>query len=160
MYSSLLDGNITNFTTESATFVDGTNYEYDEYQKLIKSYTYTEWLSNLNDKYDVAGNNGIDINTLAPATSAQDSTVNPIPANGSTEIHTTTVSWELNNDGTPKDTKTVDTDLIGIINTKLTRLPSTGGVGTIAFTIGGFALMGDVVLFMAKKKKKNSSEEK
>lgn len=153
------DGNITKFTTESATFVDGTNYEYDEYQKLIKSYTYTEWLSNLNDKYDVAGRNGIDINTLAPATSAQDSTVNPIPANGSTEIHTTTVSWEHNNDGTPKDTKTVDTDLIGIINTKLTRLPSTGGVGTIAFTIGGFALMGGVVLFMAKKKKKNSSEE-
>ena len=42
--------------------------------------------------------------------------------------------------------------MVGIVNTKLTRLPTTGGLGTVLFTIGGFITMG-LAMIIAKKKK-------
>lgn len=130
------DGNIINFTMDQATFVDGTNYDYDAYGRLIKSYKYSEWAST-QDSFKRS-------DSLSTYTAVADGTTK----------HVTTISYNLEHDKAE-----VKTDLIGIVNTKLTRLPSTGGVGTIAFTIGGFAIMGGVVLFMAKKKKKKSDEE-
>lgn len=130
------DGNIINFTMDQATFVDGTNYDYDAYGRLINSYKFSEWAST-QDSFKPDD----DLSTLTTI------------ADGTTK-HVTNISYNLEHNKAE-----VNTDLIGIVNTKLTRLPSTGGVGTIAFTIGGFALMGGVVLFMAKKKKKKSDEE-
>ena len=62
----------------------------------------------------------------------------------------------------PGGTEIIDpfemTDLVGIINTKLTRLPSTGSIGTIGFTVGGFALMGAGAYIIAKKKRVHKSK--
>ena len=128
------DGNITSFDPDQMTFIDGTNYDYDTYGQLIDSYTFTEWASTRDNGHE-------------------DYTKYQTVADGSTK-HVTTITYDLEH-----KKASVETDLVGIVNTKLTKLPSTGGIGTIAFTIGGFALMGGVVLFMAKKKKKKSDEE-
>lgn len=111
-------------------FVDGTNYEYDEYQKLIKSYTYSEWVSAQTDKYDgKIANLNLDKET-------------------NDEAHVTTVKFNIDN----PDQKDISANMVGIVNTKLTRLPTTGGLGTILFTIGGFITMG-LATIIAKKKK-------
>lgn len=52
-----------------------------------------------------------------------------------------------------KDIVTVDTELT---NTKLSSLPSTGGIGTTIFTIGGCAIMVAAAgLFFASRRKAN-----
>lgn len=51
-------------------------------------------------------------------------------------------------------TVTVSGDVTAIVNTKLTALPSTGGIGTTIFTIGGCAIMiAAAFLFFASRKK-------
>lgn len=137
------EGNITNYDIDGSTFVTGTNYDYDEYGKLLQSYTYDEWASNLIDSYSGK------VEDLKPATAEQDSLA--------TGKHTTLVSYKANAE-TGEDEKIAETDLVGIINTKLTRLPSTGGVGTIGFTVGGFALMGASAYIIAKKKRENDNK--
>lgn len=148
---NLSDINLAN-ALKSMTFVDGTNYDYDEYGKLLRSYTYSEWVSNQIDSYDGK------VSDLTAATAAQDSTVNPTKG-AQTEIHKTVVSYKTNAAGETQkvaETKSSNTDLIGIINTKLTRLPSTGGVGTMLYTMGGFALMGVAAALLKKKKDEES----
>lgn len=137
------EGNITNYDIDGSTFVTGTNYDYDEYGKLLQSYTYDEWASNLIDSYSGK------VEDLKPATAEQDSLA--------TGKHTTLVSYKANAE-TGEDEKIAETDLVGIINTKLTRLPSTGGIGTIGFTVGGFALMGAGAYIIAKKKRENDNK--
>ncbi|MGC4018058.1 MAG: LPXTG cell wall anchor domain-containing protein [Muricomes sp.] len=43
----------------------------------------------------------------------------------------------------------------GIVNTKLSELPSTGGIGTYIFTIGGIVLMGAAAgfYFLSRRRK-------
>lgn len=137
------EGNITNYDIDDSTFVTGANYDYDEYGKLLQSYTYEEWASNLIDSYSGK------IEDLKPATTEQDSLA--------TGKHTTLVSYKANAE-TGKEEKIAETDLVGIINTKLTRLPSTGSIGTIGFTVGGFALMGAGACIIAKKKRENDDK--
>lgn len=137
------EGNITNYDIDGSTFVTGTNYDYDEYGKLLQSYTYDEWASNLIDSYSGK------VEDLKPATAEQDSLA--------TGKHTTLVSYKANAE-TGEEEKIAETDLVGIINTKLTRLPSTGGIGTIGFTVGGFALMGASAYIIAKKKRENDDK--
>lgn len=131
-------GDIATYDIDGATFVDGTNYEYDEYGKLLTEYTYSEWVSNQIDNYD--GN----VDNLKAANTDQDATA--------TGIHNTVVKYEVNADTNVAE-KVAQTDLQGIINTKLTRLPSTGGIGTIGITVGGFALMGAAAYIVSKSKK-------
>ena len=46
--------------------------------------------------------------------------------------------------------------VISFLNTKLPALPSTGGIGTAVFTVGGVAVMAlAVVLLLCRKKKEN-----
>lgn len=137
------EGNITNYDIDGSTFVTGANYDYDEYGKLLQSYTYDEWASNLIDSYSGK------VEDLKPATAEQDSLA--------TGKHTTLVSYKANAE-TGEEEKIAETDLVGIINTKLTRLPSTGGIGTIGFTVGGFALMGAGAYIIAKKKRENENK--
>lgn len=114
----------------SMTFVDGTNYDYDQYQKLIKSYTNSEWVSEQIDKYDgKISNLNLDKETNDTA-------------------HVTTVKFNVDN----PNQKDIEANMVGIVNTKLTRLPTTGGLGTVLFTIGGFITMG-LAMIIAKKKK-------
>lgn len=137
------EGNITKYDIDGSTFVTGANYDYDEYGKLLQSYTYDEWASNLIDSYSGK------VEDLKPATAEQDSLA--------TGKHTTLVSYKANAE-TGEEEKIAETDLVGIINTKLTRLPSTGGVGTIGFTVGGFALMGASAYIIAKKKREKENK--
>ena len=123
-------------TYEDMTFVDGTNYEYDKYGQLLREYTYSEWASGQTDNYD---------GSIANLTS--DSKL------------LTTVKYDTVGEGeAAKEAKVAETDLVGIIDTKLTRLPSTGGIGTIVFTVSGFALLG-VSAFLISKKKDNENEQ-
>lgn len=129
------DGTITTYDIKGATFVDGTNYEYDEYKKLLSEYTYSESVSTLQDVYT---------GKIADL------------ANDATAIHNTVISWN-EEDTTKKD---VSADMIGIINTKLTRLPSTGGVGTILYTVLGFAsAIGGIVILDKTLRKKDENAE-
>lgn len=124
------NNNIITYDIKDSTFVDGTNYDYDAYGKLIDEYTYTEWVSKQNDVYD---------GKIADL------------ENTETDQHVTVITWNENDvDATKKDIKT---DVIGIVNTKLTRLPSTGGLGTILYTVGGFALMGAAIHVVNKRRK-------
>lgn len=122
-------------TYDGMTFVDGRNYEYDQYNNLLRSYKYSEWVTEQADNYS--------------------GSVADIAA--SKEVHNTVVSYEVT-EGKDAD-KIAETDLIGIIDTKLTRLPSTGGIGTILFTVGGFALMGAGAYIVAKKDKDEEDVE-
>ena len=46
---------------------------------------------------------------------------------------------------------------MSIVNNKLTSLPSTGGIGTTIFTIGGCAIMiAAAFLFFASRKKNDN----
>lgn len=130
------DGKIKTYDVKGSTFVDGTNYDYDAYGKLIKEYTYTEWLSEQQDKYS---------GKIAEL------------ANASTDKHNTTIKWDETDTNATK--KKISADMIGIINTKLTRLPSTGGAGTLLYTLGGFTLMGAAVLVVGKKKKEDADNQ-
>lgn len=66
---------------------------------------------------------------------------------------TKTVTIEVNDDGT-KPEVTYGEGSQNIVNTKLTALPSTGGIGTTIFTIGGCAIMiAAAGLFFATRKK-------
>ncbi|MBS6705247.1 MAG: LPXTG cell wall anchor domain-containing protein [Lachnospiraceae bacterium] len=66
---------------------------------------------------------------------------------------TKTVTIEVNDDGT-KPEVTYGDDSQNIVNTKLTALPSTGGIGTTIFTIGGCVIMiAAAGLFFATRKK-------
>jgi LPXTG-motif cell wall-anchored protein len=135
------DGNITSYVTKTGkdgeptmAFVTGTNYDYDAYGKLIQTYTDTQWVSKQNDVYD-----GKIANLENP----------------DTDQHITTISWdETDTDATKKD---ISADAIGIVNTKLTRLPSTGGIGTLIYTIGGFAAALAGVFIINKKKDESNS---
>ena len=124
-------------TYDGMTFVDGTNYEYDKYGQLLREYTYSEWASGQTDNYD---------GSIANLT-----TDNPPLL--------TTVKYDTVGEGeAAKEVKVAETDLVGIIDTKLTRLPSTGGIGTIVFTVSGFALLG-ASAFLISKKKDNENEQ-
>jgi len=125
--------NKAEFTPVGMTFVDGTNYLYDNEWKLLKEYKFSEWASSESDDYD---------NVLA----------NLAPASADNKLITTVNFTTENGEITGKQT---DTDYLGIIDTKLTRLPSTGGIGTIVFTVGGFTLMGAAIV-LAKKKKEDA----
>ena len=116
------------------TFVDGTNYEYDKYGKLLSEYTYSEWFSKQADEYD--GN----IEDLA------------VPA-GSEKL-VTTIKYESDD----SMDKTAEADLVAILNTKLAKLPQTGGMGTIIFTAIGVLLMaGGAAGILIIRKKKSSN---
>lgn len=70
-----------------------------------------------------------------------------------------TASFALNNEGEIvrelPDDKTVEDLTVAIPNTKLTELPSTGGIGTTIFTIGGCIIMIVAAgLFFASRRKK------
>lgn len=66
---------------------------------------------------------------------------------------TKTVTIEVNDDGT-KPEVTYGEGGQNIVNTKLTALPSTGGIGTTIFTIGGCVIMiAAAGLFFATRKK-------
>ena len=66
---------------------------------------------------------------------------------------TKTVTIEVNDDGT-KPEVTYGEGSQNIVNTKLTALPSTGGIGTTIFTIGGCVIMiAAAGLFFATRKK-------
>lgn len=66
---------------------------------------------------------------------------------------TKTVTIEVNDDGT-KPEVTYGDGSQNIVNTKLTALPSTGGIGTTIFTIGGCVIMiAAAGLFFATRKK-------
>jgi LPXTG-motif cell wall-anchored protein len=56
------------------------------------------------------------------------------------------------------DVKEVSVVATAIPNTQLSRLPSTGGAGTIAFTVGGFTLMGGAFLLTKKRKARKAAE--
>lgn len=135
------EGNITSYVTKTGTdgqptmtFVTGTNYDYDAYGKLIQTYTDTQWVSKESDVYD-----GKIANLENP----------------DTDQHITTISWdETDTDATKKN---ISADAIGIVNTKLTRLPSTGGIGTFLYTIGGFAAALAGVFIINKKKDESDS---
>lgn len=67
---------------------------------------------------------------------------------------TKTVKIEVNNDGNAPLVTYGDNNSPNIINTKLSALPSTGGIGTTIFTIGGCAIMiAAAGLFFATRKK-------
>ena len=66
---------------------------------------------------------------------------------------TKTVKIKVNDDGTAP-VVTYGEDSQNIVNTKLSALPSTGGIGTTIFTIGGCAIMiAAAGLFFATRKK-------
>ena len=63
-----------------------------------------------------------------------------ISVNGATisgDDHTVTSTFTVTNDAPAKQT----IEKVEIVNTKITNLPSTGGIGTTIFTIGGCAIM-------------------
>lgn len=135
------NGDIANYNILGATFVDGTNYEYDEYGKLLTEYKYSEWVSDQNSTYDGQ------VANLQPVSNEEG--IAPVKRD-------TVVSYQTNEE-TGESVKVADTNLLEIINTKLTRLPSTGGIGTIAITAGGFAVMG-LATYVLNKSKKNKDE--
>ncbi len=122
-------------TTLGTALLDGTHYEkaatkdapLDQEERLLTSYEIAEW------------NSG--------TTGTTDLTVNP-QDDADTKI-TTVFSW----DDAEAGSKNVALDVIAIPNTKLTKLPSTGGIGTYVFTCIGLVLMGGVVVLATKKKK-------
>ena len=71
----------------------------------------------------------------------------------SNKVRTITVS----HDQAGNATATPEGEGMNIENTKLVNLPSTGGIGTTIFTIGGIAIMVSAAgLFFANKRKKNA----
>lgn len=70
-----------------------------------------------------------------------------------------TVKIELAADGDSAEdiVYTYDHNSYNIVNTKLSALPSTGGIGTTIFTIGGIVIMvGAAALFFVNRRKNNS----
>ena len=73
--------------------------------------------------------------------------------------YTVVITPEYNDDGTLKD-KTITIDgkekKVEVKNTKLSSLPSTGGIGTTIFTIAGCLIMVTAAgLFFASRKRTN-----
>jgi LPXTG-motif cell wall-anchored protein len=122
-------------TTLGTALLDGTHYEkaatkngpLDQEERLLTSYEIAEWNSG------TTGTADLDVNPQDDA---------------DTKI-TTVFSW----DDEEASNKNVALDVIAIPNTKLTKLPSTGGIGTYVFTCVGLVLMGGVVVLATKKKK-------
>lgn len=76
-------------------------------------------------------------------------------------VYTVVITAEYNEDGTLKDgfpVITIDGEVttVEVQNTKLSSLPSTGGIGTTIFTVGGCAIMiAAAGLFFASRRKES-----
>jgi len=103
----------------------------DKVERLINKYTITEYNSGTEGTTDAAIN----------------------PQDAATFKATTDYYWDTEDDKSDKTTKEVSSEgIIAIPNTKLAKLPSTGGIGTLVFTGAGIVLMGGAVFAMRKKK--------
>lgn len=133
-------------STSDMTLVGGTAYsktigedgKLDESERLINNYTITEYNSAL------AGTVDTEIN----------------PQDGAEYKAAAKYYWDGKADDLNKKvTATLNEGIEAIPNTKLTKLPSTGGIGTLIFTGAGLVLMGGALAGMKKKKEEDEPSE-